>query len=154
MLLHGLEQCRLGLGRRAVDLIREHHVAEQRSRGERPAPSPGGFIVFDDVGAGDVRGHQIGRELDAAEQQAQSLRDGAHHQRLGGTGETGDQAVATHQQRGQDLVESLVLADDHLADLRQDLARTALNRSTRVASAVASRLEISVCVMRILFAGY
>ena len=32
--------------------------------------------------------------------------------------------------------------------------RTVLNRSTRAASALASRLEMSVCVMRILFAGY
>ena len=55
-------------------------------------------IFFDDVGAGDVARHQVGRELDALEDQTQRLRQGAHQQGLGGAGQSGDQAVAAHKQ--------------------------------------------------------
>ncbi len=51
--------------------------------------------------------------------------------------------MSAHQQRGQDLVQYLLLADNHLADLRQDLAADRLESFTRAASAVASRLEMS-----------
>ncbi len=43
-------------------------------------------IFLDDVGAGDVRRHEIGGELDSAELQSQRRGDRAHHQRLGRTG--------------------------------------------------------------------
>ena len=32
-LLHGLQECRLGLGRRAIDLVGQHDVGEDRARG-------------------------------------------------------------------------------------------------------------------------
>ena len=80
----------------------------------------GGEIFFDDVGAGNVRGHQVGRELDAPEGQAQRFGDGAHHQRLGGAGQAGDEAMAADKQRDEDLVEDLILADDDLAYLGED----------------------------------
>ena len=66
--------------------------------------------------------HQVGRELDALEDQAQRLRHGAHQQRLGGAGQTGDQAVAADEQRDHHLLQHLLLADDHAAHLRHDLA--------------------------------
>ncbi len=65
-------------------------------------------------------GIRSGRELDAPELEAERLRDGAHHQRLGGAGHAGDQAVAADEERDQDLVEHLLLADDDLAHLRED----------------------------------
>ena len=37
--------------------------------------APAGLrVVLEDVGAGDVGGHQVGRELDALERQVQDLR--------------------------------------------------------------------------------
>ena len=72
-------------------------------------------ILFEDVGAGDVGGHQVGRELDALERQAQRAGQRAHQQCLGGAGQAGDQAVAAHQQRDQQLFDDFVLADDELA---------------------------------------
>ena len=87
---------------------------------ERPAAMAGGGIFLDDVGAGDVRRHQVGRELDALEDQAERLRDGADHQRLRRAGQAGDQAVAADEERDQDLVEHFVLPDDDLAHLRED----------------------------------
>ena len=80
----------------------------------------GGEVFFDNVGAGDVGGHQVRRELDAFERQPQRLRNGAHHQRLGGAGQAGDQAMAADKQRGQNLVQHLLLADDYLAHLGEN----------------------------------
>ena len=74
-------------------------------------------ILLDDVGAGDVGRHQVGRELDALEHQAQRLRQGAHQQRLGRAGQAGDQAMAADEQRDHDLLEHFFLADDHAPDL-------------------------------------
>ena len=66
MLLHRLEQGGLRLGRRAVDFVGENDVGEDRPLDELElAPALGGFLQ--NVGAGDVGRHQVGRELDAAE---------------------------------------------------------------------------------------
>ena len=86
-LLHGFEQRRLRLGRRAVDFVGQQNVGEDRAGNEGPAAMAGGGIFFDDVGAGDVGGHQVRRELDALEYQAERLRDGADQQRLGRAGQ-------------------------------------------------------------------
>ncbi len=77
-LLHRLEQRRLRLGGRAVDLVAEHQVAEDRPRpeGERV---PG---VVEQAHAGDVRGHEVGRELDAAELEPERQAERADEQRL------------------------------------------------------------------------
>ena len=139
-LLHGLEQRRLRLGRRAVDFVGQQDVAEDRPVHERPAAVPGGGIFLDDVRAGDVRGHQVRRELDALEHQAQRLRDGADHQRLGRAGQAGDQAMAADKQRDQNLVEHFLLSDDDLADLRRECSsRTVWKRSMRFFSSAESR---------------
>ena len=66
-------------------------------------------------------GIRSGRELDALEHQAQGLRQGAHQQGLGGAGQTGDQAVAAHEQGDHHLLQHLLLAHDHAAHLRHDL---------------------------------
>ena len=81
---------------------------------------PGSRILLDDVGAGDVRGHQVGRELDAVELEIEHVRHRLHDQGLGQTGHAGDDAVAADEQREHDLVEDLVLADDPLAQLVED----------------------------------
>ena len=86
-LLHGFEQRALRLGRRAVDFVGQQDVAEDRALHERPGAVAGGGVFFDDVGAGDVARHQVGGELDALENQAKGLREGAHQQRLGGAGQ-------------------------------------------------------------------
>ncbi len=101
-------------------------LPKNRTRDERPAAVAGGRVLFDDVGAGDVGGHQVRRELDALEHQAQGLRDGPHQQRLGRAGQAGDQAVAADEQRDQDLIEHLLLADDHFPHLPDDLVASGL----------------------------
>ena len=111
-------------------------------------PMAGGEILFDDVGAGDVGGHQVRRELDAPETQAERLRDGAHHQRLGRAGQAGDQAMATDKQRGEDLIEHLLLADDHLAHLGEDAFADRWNRSMRCLQFGRVQVKFSDCYHR------
>ena len=118
--LHGFEQCCLGLWRGAINFVGQHDVAEDRALDEGPLTMPGGEVFFNDVGAGNVGGHQVRRELDAPERQAERLRNGAHHQRLGGAGQAGDQAMPTDKERGKDLVQHILLADDYLAHLGEN----------------------------------
>jgi hypothetical protein len=63
--------------------------------------------------AGDVRGHQVGRELDAAELEVHGLRQRLDDQRLGQSRHTAQQAMPARQKRRQDLGDHLVLSDNH-----------------------------------------
>ena len=67
--LHGLQQRRLGLGRGAVDLIGEHDVCKDRPADKPERALPGGVILLEDVTAGDIGRHQVGRKLDARKAQ-------------------------------------------------------------------------------------
>ena len=121
MLLHRFEQRRLRLRRRAVDFVRQHDVREDRSGREHHLPAAGGRVFLDEVRPGDVRRHQVGRELDAGEPQVEHARHRVDEQRLGQSGCADDQAVAADEQRHQDLLDHLVLPDDDLSQLGKDL---------------------------------
>ncbi len=111
--LHRLEQRRLGARRRAVDLVGEDHLREDRPGHEAHRPVAGGAVFLDHLGAEHVGGHQVGRELDAAEAQVERPRQRLHQQRLGQAGHALQQSVPAGQQREQHLLDDLVLADDH-----------------------------------------
>ena len=81
---------------------------------------PGRAVLLDDVGAGDVGGHQVGRELDAAERQIQRAGQRADQQRLGQPRHAFEHAVPAAEQADQQLLDDLVLADDHLRQLLAD----------------------------------
>jgi hypothetical protein len=81
---------------------------------------PGRRILVDDVGAGDVGRHQVGRELDAVELQVEHARHRVDEQRLGKARHADDQAVAADEQRQEDLIHDFVLADDELLQLFDD----------------------------------
>jgi hypothetical protein len=55
VLLHRFEQRRLRLRRRAVDLVGEDDVGEDRPGANTIWRRPVGGVLVDDVGAGDVR---------------------------------------------------------------------------------------------------
>ena len=112
--LHGLEQGGLGFRRRAVDLIGQQHVGEDRPLHEAEAAQPGVGIFLQDVGAGDVRGHQVGCELDPLETDIQDPGDRADDQRLGQPGYSHQQAMTTGEDRRQHLVDQRILPNDHL----------------------------------------
>ena len=78
-------------------------------------------VVLDDVGAGDVGRHQVGRELDAIELQLEHFRERRDQQRLREAGHADDEAVAADEEREQDQLDDVVLADDPFAELVDDL---------------------------------
>ena len=57
--LHGLEQGRLGFGRRAVDFVGEDDVGKQGPADEAKSLATGVDVLFEHLRAGDVRRHQI-----------------------------------------------------------------------------------------------
>ena len=66
-------------------------------------------------------GHEVGRELDAAERAAHDLGERAHRQRLGESGHALEQHVAAGEQRDEQALEHRVLPDDDALDLVQRL---------------------------------
>ncbi len=71
----------------------------------------GAVVFFQQLGAEDVAGHQVGGELHAPKLQLQRLPQRAHQQGLAQAGRTFQQAVATGQQADQQLLDHRVLAD-------------------------------------------
>jgi hypothetical protein len=112
--LHRLQQGRLHLRRRAVDLVGEHQVAEDRARLELELTLASLRVVH--LAAGDVRGQQVGRELDAAELALDVLRKRLDRPGLGQPGQSLHQHVAVGEDGNQKVVDHLPLADDALAD--------------------------------------
>ncbi len=96
-LCHGLEQCRLHLGRRTVDLVGQHQVVEDRPLLENEAA---GFRTID-LGAGDVGGEQVGGELDAMKLRFQSFGELLDRPRLGQPRRPFDKHVAVGEQGDQ-----------------------------------------------------
>jgi hypothetical protein len=114
-LLHGLEERALHLGRRAVDLVGQHEVGEDRTelRGELALE-----LVVDD-GPDQVGRQEVGGELDAGELRVDRVAQRADRERLGEAGDALEQDVPARQQPDQDALDHVLLADDDLADLVQ-----------------------------------
>ena len=132
VLLHRFEQRRLRLGRRAVDLVGQDQVGEDRPGLELKGASRSVLRLQQDVGAQDVSWHQVGRELDAAVLQLQRSRNGAHEQCLAQPRQPFQQHVAAGQQRDGDSAHHHLLADD-------DARHLAFERFRRLAQALERR---------------
>ena len=139
-LLHRLQQRRLRLRRGAVDLVGQHDVREDRARARTGRRGARSRVLLQHLGAGDVARHQVGRELDAREREVERLRDRLHEQRLGETRHADEQRVAAGEQRGDQVVDDLVLADDAAARSASG-ARAAPGRALEQLEVVASRLR-------------
>ena len=124
-LLHRLEQRGLRLGRRPVDLVGQDEPGEQRPVPERELA---GTLVPHER-AGDVGRQQVGRELDAAERQAERLRERAGGEGLAEARVVLDEHVPAGEHRGEDEFERPTLADDRALDLAR-----APRRHSRIAS--------------------
>ena len=82
MLLHGFQQRGLGLRRRAIDFIGQQNIGKDRTFDElHPSQAVAGF--FQDLRAGDIRRHQVRRELNSLKLEMKDLGDRADQQRLG-----------------------------------------------------------------------
>jgi hypothetical protein len=103
----------------------------------------GGLVLLDHLGAGDVRGHQVGRELDAREGQRQRTRERRDHQRLGQTRHAFEYAVAAANSAMSSCSTTSILTDDHLAQLGPDTLGSRNRCAAAKSSAAAGRFVIS-----------
>ena len=119
LFLHRLEQGRLRLGRRPVDLVGQDEVGEDRS-GLEAEIAVARIRLVDDRGADDVRRHEVGRELDARELESSGGSQGLHELGLADSRHPLEQHVAAGQQAGEHAVDDALLSHDHAADLLLD----------------------------------
>ena len=122
---HRLEQGRLGLRHRAVDLVDEHDVREQRTAPELEVLE----LLVVDVHPGHVRRLEVGRALDAREGGVlDAARDRAGEHGLPGTGNVLEQHMPVAGKRGQHELDLVVLAAQHPLDVPEqapgDLGRS------------------------------
>ena len=113
-LLHRLEQGRLRLGGRAVDLVGEQEVGEDRPGPEGEVTVPG----VEDERAGEVAGHEVGGELHPLGPEVERRGEAAHEERLGDAGHALEEDVAPAQQGHEQPGDGGVLPDDGLGHLR------------------------------------
>ena len=109
--LHRLQQRRLRFSGRAVDFICQEKRSEDRSFNQRKFAA----LEVEDVGACNVGGHQIRRELNAGKRATQYVRERTHQPCLGHTGHAFDKGVISGKNRDQGLFDHIVLADDDLS---------------------------------------
>ena len=117
LLLHRFEERRLRLGRGTVDLVGEDEVGEDRAGLELELLAAFGR-VDDDVGADDVGGHQVGRELDPGELHLQGVGQGPDQQascRAPAPLRASTWPPATRAVKGP--FDDVLMADDHLRRL-------------------------------------
>ena len=112
-LLHGLQQSGLRFRGSAVDFVGQQEGSKHRPahQGELAAAQ------VEDVGAGDVGGHQIGSELNAREVAAQHAGQRSDQQRLRDAGHALNQCVLAGQDHDEGLVHYAVLAQDDFRHL-------------------------------------
>ncbi len=116
-LLHHLEQCALHLRRRAVDLIGEEEVAEDRAFLRVEATR----VRSVDPRSDEVARDEIGRELNALEAAAEHRGRRLDRQRLRETGNALDQQVAARDEADEHAFQHLVLTGDDALDLDERL---------------------------------
>ena len=119
-LFHGLQQRCLRLGRGAVDFIGEQHVGEDRPAHETEVALACLAVLLQDVRAGDVRRHQVGRELNAIGVERQGAREVGDQCRLREARHTHQQAVPAGEERREQEVDDLVLTDDTRSQLLEN----------------------------------
>ena len=88
---------------------------------EAELAAPGRSVLLENVGAGDVRRHQVGRELNAVERQVQHVGERRDQQRLRQARHADEQAVPAREERDQQLLDDLALADDPPLDLAENV---------------------------------
>jgi hypothetical protein len=130
--LHGLEERGLGFRRRSVDLVGQEHVGEDGAPEEAEAAHARRRILLDDVRSGDVRRHEVRRELDALEARRKHTGEGADEERLGEPGHADQDGVPPREERDQEFLHDRVLPHDDLGEFAGDaVARIPEERGLR-----------------------
>ncbi len=122
LLLHRFQQGRLRFRRRAVDLVGQHNVGEQRPGQKTERTRTRLFVFLNNLRARDVGRHQVGRELHAVELERQRIGKRANHQRLGQPGHAHQQAMPAGEKGDEQLLDHFLLPDDALGDFVGDAA--------------------------------
>ena len=138
---HRLEQGALGPGRGPVDLVGQDHVGEDRARLEDELAA--GRVV--DARAEDVRGEQVGRELEPAERAVDARGQGPGQQRLAHARDVLDQDVPLGQQRHDGQLDDLGLAQDDRPDVLQEPVAAATCSSSTVGGGRSRRSGANSC---------
>ncbi len=84
---------------------------------ELELPQSGRLVLLDHLGAGNVRWHEVGRELDAVVGEVERIGQRVNHQRFGQAGYTDQQAMAPGEDRDEQLLEHGMLPDDDFTHL-------------------------------------
>ena len=104
---HCFEQRGLCAGCRAVDLVEEQHVVEQRPRME----VPGAVLLVEHGDTGDVRREEVDGALHASGRAADRARERLGEERLAHAGRVLDEDVATREQRRHHEADRIRLAE-------------------------------------------
>src|SRR5690606_39251589 len=115
ILLHRLQQRRLGAGARAIDLIGHQQLREDRSLHEAVAALAIGADIAD-LRAEAVRWQEVGRGLDAACIEPEHAAHRLHQLGLGQSWHAHEQTMAAGEDRYQGPCDHRLLAIDDLAD--------------------------------------
>ena len=126
-LLHRLEQRGLRLRRRAVDLVGEQEVREDRPRPELELAR----ALVEDRRAGDVRRHEVRRELDAREVELVACAKERAASVLARPGKSSIRRLKSSS--------DVALADDRALDLVEDAGRRGRRPRSSVRSSQAAR---------------
>ena len=94
------------------------NTGPRTNRKERP---PAGPVLVQDLGAGDVARHEVRGELHPPELEVHRVRHRAHHECLGQPGHPDQQRVSAGEQRHEDFVDRVPLADNASTDLLTQL---------------------------------
>ncbi len=143
-LLHHLEQRGLDLRRRAVDLVREEEVAEDRSELGVELTFAGSI----DPCADEIGGHEVRRELNARERAAEDACGRLDRQRLREARDAFDEEMALGKQADEHALEHVVLPRDDPPDLEQGLLQALLRLCRRRRGQVGARLGHIVSLRR------
>ena len=109
---HRLEQRGLHLGRRAVDLVDEHERVEERPGDEVEAP----VVGAEDLGAGHVGRHEVGRALDAREARVEAGGERLDGAGLGEARRALDQQVPAGEDADGEPLDQPLVADEPRRD--------------------------------------
>jgi hypothetical protein len=113
-LLHRLEERRLRLRRRSVDLVGQNQMVKNRPGKKTHAPPA--HVVLEDVGAGDVGWKEVRRELHPAERQSERLGKGCDEQRLRKARHPDEECMPASQKRHEHQVDDGFLPYDAHSD--------------------------------------
>src|SRR5215813_339160 len=109
---HPFEQCGLRFWRRAVDLIGEDHVGEDRSRLERKQT----LLLIEYFETQNVRGQKVRSKLDALKRAIEAPRERVSKRGLPDSGHIFDQQVSAGQKSHQRQLYDLAFAANNRLD--------------------------------------